>query len=59
MVEECRWVDVALWVREGTIAPQTHRLGSWLWLDAGTGERRSSIGYEVGTSVSVAWVRLF
>ena len=59
-VEECRWIDVARWVREGIIRPTAWISGSWLWMDAVTGEKTSSISYEVNTGDSArSWVRLY
>ncbi len=58
-VEECRWIDVSRWSREGIIAPRVYQMGSWRWSDAHTGEERASIGYEVDTTGTVPWVRLF
>jgi len=57
-VEECRWLDVNRWMREGIIAPDHWRVGGWKWMDAETGETTSSIGYEVRTQEASGWVRL-
>lgn len=58
VVEDCRWLDVNRWMREGIIAPGHWRAGGWIWMDAQTGETTSSIGYEVRTQEASGWVRL-
>jgi len=58
-VEECRSIEVARWVREDIIAPDTRRLGCWAWMNSYTGERTASLGYEVDTRGRPPWVRLF
>ena len=46
-VEDCRVLSASRWMREGILRTGVHRKGSWAWFDADTGERTSSIGYEV------------
>ncbi len=58
-VEECRTLDVARWVHEGIIAPDTHRWGGWTCTNSYTGEQVASIGYEVNTTGAPPRVRLF
>jgi hypothetical protein len=58
-VEECRTIDVSRWVREGIIAPDVVRLGSWILTNSYSGERLASIGYHVDTTGQQAWARLF
>ena len=58
-VEECRWLDVNRWMREGIIQASLHTYGSWVWKDAITGEKTSSIGYEAKTWAASGWVRLW
>ena len=58
-VEACRSLDVNRWMREGILAPDTRRWGSWAWTNSSTGARTASLGYEVDTAGRVPWVRLF
>jgi len=58
-VEECRLIEAARWVREGIIAPDTRRWGSWIWTNSYSGEQTASIGYEVNTTGAPSWVRLY
>ena len=58
-VEDCRVLSACRWMREGILKAGVHRRGSWVWSDADTGVRRSSIGYEVSIPLGEApWVRL-
>ena len=36
--------------REGILAPDVQRFGTWVWSDPDSGEHRASIGYEVETT---------
>ena len=56
--EECRSLDVGRWVREGIVRPDTRCWGGWKWTNSYTGEQTASIGYEVNTISTPAWVRL-
>jgi len=47
-VEDCRFLDVSRWVREGVLRPERYRRGLWAWYKGG--EKTSSIGYEVDTT---------
>jgi hypothetical protein len=59
-VEDCRSLDIHRWVREKKIEAGTWSRGAWDWLDTKTGEKKSSIGYEVNANdPSCSWVRLF
>ncbi|MEA3406613.1 MAG: hypothetical protein U9R48_00855 [Chloroflexota bacterium] len=58
-VEQCRWLDVNRWMREGIIGADHWRKGAWEWRDVRTGERTSRIGYEVRTQGASGWVRLY
>ena len=58
-VEDCRSLGASRWMREGLLRTGVHHEGSWTWFDADTGERTSSISYEVKTTDDEApWVRL-
>lgn len=58
-VEDCRWLDVNRWMREGILKADLWSCGGWKWVEPTTGEERSSIGYEVDTTdPSFPWVRL-
>ena len=58
-VQDCRTLDANRWMREGGLAPGIHRSGRWNWLNSATGERVSSIGYEVCTlDTADLWLRL-
>ena len=58
-VEECRSLDVNRWIREGIIVPESRRWGSWVWTNSYTNKQAASIGYEVNTTGSPPWVRLY
>lgn len=58
-VEECRSLDVNRWIREGIIVPESRRWGSWVWTNSYTNKQTASIGYEVNTTGSPPWVRLY
>ena len=58
-VEECRSLDVNRWIREGIIVPESRRWGSWVWTNRYTNKQAASIGYEVNTTGSPPWVRLY
>ena len=53
-VEDCRALSASRWMREGILAAGVHHEGSWAWFDAYTGERTSSVGYEVRTTLGDA-----
>jgi hypothetical protein len=58
VVEDARILDVDRLTQEGVVAPDLWRSGSWLWLDAATGERVASIGYEVETGTDAGSLRV-
>jgi len=58
-VEQCEWLDVNRWMREGIIAADHWCGGIWGWKDTRTGEMTSRIGYEVRTQGASGWVRLY
>ena len=58
-VEDCRFIDVNLWVREGVLNNGIDRSGTWEWLSGRTGEVTAAIHYEVHLSgEGFSWVRL-
>ncbi len=46
-------------IRESIIASDTRRWGSWVWTNSYTNKQTASIGYEVNTTGSPPWVRLY
>ena len=59
-VEECRVLDVSRLYREDLLGWDRRWSGSWIWSDAATGERTSSVGMEIDTTDEWhPWVRLF
>src|SRR5947207_11222576 len=59
VVEHCRCLDVNRFMREGILAAGVHHSGALGWY-AATGERTSSVGYEVCTlDAAAAWLRLW
>ena len=59
-VEHCLSLDANRWMQEGIVREGIHQSGQWHWLDALTGERASSIGYQVDTTnIAHSWIRLF
>ena len=53
-----RWTQTTQ-MRESVVVPGIHRTGGWKWFNAATGEKTSSIGYEVCTlDMSAPWLRL-
>jgi hypothetical protein len=58
-VESCRSLDANRWMREGILTARVHQHGGWNWYNSTTGERTSSIGYEVCTlDLDAPWLRL-
>ncbi len=58
-VEDCRVLSASRWMRECILRTGVHHQGSCAWFSAYTGERTSSLGYEVKTTSDGApWVRL-
>lgn len=55
-VEDCRWIDVTRWRREGIIAPEAGAWGSWTWRRDGT--QVAAIGYQSRADEDTGWVRL-
>ena len=50
-VEDCRWIDVNRWAREGILVAGTRRSGRWIWWeDRDRIREEASIGYEVQTT---------
>lgn len=59
-VEDCRSLDANRWMREGILCEGIRTFGGWTWTNAHTGEKTSSISYEVNTlNPAYRWVRLF
>ncbi len=59
-IEDCRFIDINRFNKEGMILKQGHKLGGWAWTDAITGEQTASIGYESNTECySNSFLRLF
>ena len=59
-VEDCRCLDANRWMREGILREGSRQWGGWTWRNAHTGEKTSSIGYEVDTTdMAYPWVRLY
>lgn len=59
-VEDCYSLDTNLLAHEGKLRAGIHYFGGWQWQDTITGDRASSLGYEVDTTNSAnSWVRLF
>jgi hypothetical protein len=59
-VEDCRFLDMNRWMREGILREGIRRYGGWTWCDAHTGEQTSSIGYELDTTdMTSPWIRLY
>lgn len=49
VVEDCRCLDINRMVKQGCIQPASHRSSSWVWTNAQTGEKVSSISYTSNT----------
>ena len=59
-VEESRVLDVSRLYHEDLLGWDRHWLGSWIWRDAETGERTSSIGMEIDTlDRTRPWLRVY
>jgi hypothetical protein len=48
-VEDCRVLDASHWMRQGILRQDFTRSGTLLWVEADTGEVKSSIRYEADT----------
>ena len=48
-VEDCRVLDASRWMRQGILRQDFTRSGTLLWIEADTGEVKSSIRYEADT----------
>ena len=60
LVEDSLCLDISLLIREASLHEGIHKIGQWHWLNPITGNKASSIGYEVDSSnQSNSWVRLF
>jgi hypothetical protein len=50
IVEDCRFLDVNRWTREGILHRGVQKFGGWQWCNHIAGEEISSIGYELNTT---------
>jgi hypothetical protein len=58
-VEACQSLDANRFMREGGLRENAHKIDIWHWLNAITGERVSSLSYEVDTTnPAYSWIRL-
>lgn len=59
-VEDSFSLDANLWMREGVLQEGIYKIDIWHWQNAITGERASSLSYEVDTTnPAYSWIRLF
>lgn len=56
--DDCRHLSIFDLKRENILIPGRVRSGTWVWSNRLTGERRSSIGYELNLKDGVSYLRL-
>lgn len=56
--DDCRHLSIFDLKRENLLIPGRVRSGSWVWSNRLTGERRSSIGYELNLKDGASFLRL-
>lgn len=58
-VDDSRMLSIFYLNQQGLLKPKTTITGSLTWTNSYTGEYRASIGYEINTSVSNPYVRIY